>query len=114
MSVLEIGCCGAYCKTCRALIDRTCRGCKLGYQNRERDINKARCKIKVCCIKERGVNTCADCPDYTSCKIIQDFYSKSGYKYKKYRQAIEFIRDKGYDRFIEKADKWNGPYGRLV
>jgi len=27
-----IGCCGAYCKTCKAFIDGSCKGCKLGYQ----------------------------------------------------------------------------------
>ena len=26
----EIGCCGAYCKTCREF-EKTCKGCKLGY-----------------------------------------------------------------------------------
>ena len=113
MSILEIGCCGAYCKTCPALVDKTCRGCKLGYQSGERDINKARCKMKVCCFKERGYETCADCPDYPVCRMIQDFYDKSGYKYTKYRQSIEFIRDRGYQSFIERADNWKGPYGKL-
>ena len=113
MSLLEIGCCGAYCRTCPALIDSTCCGCKLGYKNGKRDIDKAKCKIKICCFKERNFETCADCPDYTSCKIIQGFYDKSGYKYKRYRQALEYIRDKGYDSFIERADRWNGPYGKL-
>lgn len=26
----EIGCCSAYCKTCREL-EKTCKGCKQGY-----------------------------------------------------------------------------------
>lgn len=29
----EIGCCGAYCKTCREF-EKTCKGCKLGYLGR--------------------------------------------------------------------------------
>ena len=69
--------------------------------------------MKVCCFKERNFETCADCPDYPSCGIIQGFYNKKGYKYKKYRQSIEFIRKKGYNNFIKIADNWKGPYGKF-
>ena len=114
MSVREIGCCGAYCKTCRTSVTGSiCRGCKLGYDTGERDIDKARCQIKVCCFKERQLETCADCPDLASCKTINDFYAKGGYKYKKYQQSTEFIKEKGYDQFIEIANNWRGPYGKL-
>ena len=113
MSIREIGCCGAYCKTCRAFADGSCRGCKLGYESGERDINKARCKIKVCCFKEREFETCADCSDYPYCTIIQGFHNKAGYKYNKYRQSIEFVRENGYDRFIKIADIWKGSYGKF-
>jgi len=111
--ILMIGCCGAYCKTCRALADGSCRGCKLGYENGERDINKAKCRMKACCFKERGLNTCADCPELASCVIMREFFGKKGYKYGKYRQSIEFIVENGYTRFIEAASGWKGPYGKL-
>ena len=109
MSKIEMGCCGAYCKTCRALSEKTCKGCKLGYDNGDRDINKAKCKIKVCCIHKTNYS-CADCRDYTECPLLNEFYSKNGDKYKKYQQAIEFIRENGYDNFFEIADKWNNAY----
>jgi hypothetical protein len=112
--VRYIGCCGAYCRTCRALTDGTCRGCKLGYDSGERDINRSRCRMKVCCFKERALETCADCPECPECLILQDFYAKKGYKYKKYRQSLEFIGENGYASFIRKADDWKGPYGRLT
>lgn len=108
-----IGCCGAYCKTCKPFIVGFCKGCKLGFDTGERDINKAKCKIKVCCFKNRKLDTCADCSDLNSCKIIGDWHSKKGYKYKKYKQAIEFIKGEGYPTFIRLADKWNGAYGKL-
>ncbi len=120
MSIIEIGCCGAYCRTCiewqkdKYPNERTCRGCKLGYERGERDINKTKCKMKICCFKERKFETCADCPDYSTCKIIHGFYDKRGYKYKKYKQSIEFIRKNGYDKFIKIADSWKGPHGKLV
>lgn len=111
MSVLEIGCCGAYCKTCPEFRDSRCKGCKIGYGDGARDIRKARCRIKVCCIT-RGLNTCADCGDYSSCAVIRGFYNKKGYKYGKYRQATRFIREKGYPEFLEKADAWKNQYGK--
>ncbi len=115
MSIREIGCCGAYCKTCRALTTGSiCRGCKLGYRDGERDINRAKCKIKVCCFRDRQLETCADCDDYFNCNIIQGLYKKNGYKYGKYKQSIEFIRENGYDKFTNIADTWRGPYGKLV
>jgi hypothetical protein len=108
-----VGCCGAYCKTCKPFIDSLCKGCKLGFDNGERDINKAKCKIKLCCFKERRFATCADCPNLGSCKIIGDFYGKNGYKYQKYKKAVEFIQENGYSKFITLAEKWTGAFGKL-
>lgn len=114
MTVREIGCCGAYCRTCRESgPGGNCRGCKLGYEGGGRDINKARCRIKLCCFRDRGFETCADCGDYNSCEIIHEFYGKNGFKYRKYREAVEFIRSNDYDTFLTAADDWRGPYGKL-
>jgi len=38
---------------------------------------------------------------------------KNGYKYGKYKQSMDFIRENGYDEFTKIADKWKGPYGKL-
>jgi hypothetical protein len=111
MSILEIGCCGAYCRTCPVLKEKFCRGCKLGYKDGKRDLAKAKCKMKVCCMT-RGYNTCADCKQYDSCDILQDFHGKNGYKYKKYKQATDFIRAHGYARFLKIANKWKIQYGK--
>ncbi|HON80546.1 MAG TPA: hypothetical protein PK544_18790 [Spirochaetota bacterium] len=35
----------AYYDTCRALLDKTCKGCKLGYDDGKRDIRAARCAM---------------------------------------------------------------------
>jgi hypothetical protein len=91
--------------------ENLCRGCKLGYHNGERDILKAKCRMKVCCLR-REYHSCADCDEYGACNTIQGLYAKKGYKYKKYREATEFIRANGYDRFIEIADGWKGQYGK--
>ena len=112
-AIRYIGCCGAYCKTCKPFIDKVCKGCKIGFDTGERDINKAKCKIKICCFKEKELATCADCNELYSCKIIGSWYAKTGYKYKKYKQTIDFIRQNGYSRFITLAQSWKGAYGKL-
>ena len=114
MSSGEIGCCGAYCGTCAELKEGRCPGCRLGYDTGERDLSKARCKMKVCCIEKLGLaHTCADCLSLPTCATLQTFYAKNGYKYRKYKESIEYIRVNGYEAFLEAAEKWNRPYGRL-
>lgn len=108
-----IGCCGAYCGTCPALRDNACKGCRIGYDTGEREIAKARCAVKVCCVRNRGLATCADCPDYPGCGMVGAFHRKRGYKYGRYRASVEFIREHGYASFLECADRWTRPYGRL-
>jgi hypothetical protein len=114
MPAIEIGCCGSYCGTCRGFAENRCHGCKLGYGTGERDLSKARCSMKRCCLARLGAaHTCADCPEYPSCRTLRSFYSKNGYKYKKYQEAAEFIRRHGYEAFLRIAEKWSGPYGKL-
>ena len=113
MSIEEIGCCGAYCGTCRVFKEKTCQGCKVGYERGDRNILKAKCKMKVCCISKKQPS-CADCDEYGTCSILNDFYRKNGYKYKKYKQALDYIRAYGYDSFLEIADKWNNAYGKFL
>ena len=112
-SITYVGCCGAYCKTCKQFIEGLCKGCKLGYAEGRRDLDKAKCKMKVCCLGERKLETCADCQNYTESKIIQDFHCKSGFKYKKYKESLEFIRKNGYSKFLKLTNKWKGAYGKL-
>jgi hypothetical protein len=111
MTELEIGCCGAVCAPCQQYIGKFCAGCKIGYDNGKRDLNKAKCKVKVCCIKNNHA-TCGDCSSFETCVTIKNWHGKKGYKYSKYKQAIEYIRKNGYKSFIEIAKQWRGPYGK--
>jgi hypothetical protein len=106
----EIGCCGAYCGSCR-VYGVACKGCKIGYASGERDIGKARCAMKVCCVTRRFVS-CGDCPEFETCPTLHEFFGKTGYKYGKYRQALEYIRGHGIDEFVAVADTWTSAYGR--
>ena len=108
-----IGCCGAYCKTCPPLISGQCKGCKLGYDDGEREIANAKCRIKLCCFGAKNQETCADCPECQSCDVLAVFQGKNGYKYRKYKESLEFIRANGYSDFIGRARDWKRAYGRL-
>jgi len=70
--------------------------------------------MKRCCLIVKKLETCADCPDYEDGKILQDFFNKKVYKYKKYRQSLEFIRKYGYSAFIEASRSWKCAYGSLI
>jgi hypothetical protein len=106
-----IGCCGAYCKTCREYFKKRCKGCKTGYIDGSRDINKAKCKIKICCLKIKFCS-CSDCKKNQFCQTLNSFYKKNGYKYRKYQEAINFIMRNGYENFVVIANKWNEQYGK--
>ncbi|MFA6075513.1 MAG: DUF3795 domain-containing protein [Negativicutes bacterium] len=112
MSKEYIGCCGAYCRTCKAFTGGSCKGCKLGYDSGGRDFSKAKCVIKRCCIG-KNLATCADCEQYHNCSLINDLLAHTGYKYKKYHQALEFIREHGYAEFLACTDNWKNAYGKF-
>ena len=108
-----ISCCGAYCKTCKELIDENCKGCKLGYENGERDINKAKCKIKLCSFKDNNYITCSDCDVFTNCDIYNSRFKVGTYNNKKYLGVLIFIKENGYDSFIKIADTWKRHQGKI-
>ena len=106
----KIGCCGAYCKTFREF-EKTCKGCKQGYLDGSRDLSRAKCRMKKCCLT-KGYIICADCEEYDRCEIIQSFFNHPGYKYGKYKQALEYIRVHGYSAFLKAAEYWKNAYGK--
>ena len=107
----KIGCCGAYCRTCREFL-KTCKGCKLGYLDGSRELRRAKCGMKVCCLT-KGHITCADCERAERCETLQGFLRHPGYKYSKCGQALAFIRANGYSAFLEVADRWKNAYGKF-
>jgi hypothetical protein len=42
------------------------------------------------------------------------FSSKLTRKYQQYRKQFEFIRLNGYVEFLERANTWKGPRGKLA
>jgi hypothetical protein len=44
--------------------------------------------------------------------VLLEFFSKNGYKYRKYHQALDYIRANGYARFLAVAGGWKIQYGK--
>jgi hypothetical protein len=118
LTIREIGCCGAYCRTClkwqmlKYPNEKHCRCCKIGYEAGERDASKARCKMKVCCFIDKKLETCADCQNYP-CEVLKTFWDKNGYKYGQYKKQLEFIRKNGYEKYLKCAETWKRANGKL-
>jgi len=110
-TVEDIGCCGAFCGTCKVKKENACIGCKAGYKTGGRELSKAKCKMKICCIS-KGYNSCTDCESFNDCSIINAFFNKNGYKYKKYREAILYIAAHGYPAFLKQTENWTMQYGK--
>ncbi|MEI3276467.1 MAG: hypothetical protein V8R57_01860 [Evtepia sp.] len=67
--------------------------------------------MKKCCLS-RGHITCGDCEESDRCEIIEAFITQSGYKYAKYKQALELIRAHDYISFMKAAENWKNAYGK--
>ena len=74
-------------------------------------MSRAKCRMKKCCLT-KGHITCVDCAEYESCEIIQSFLNHHGYKYGKYKQALEYIRAHDYAAFMKAAENWKNAYGK--
>ena len=46
------------------------------------------------------------------CEVLNVFYSKKGYKYVKYKEAIYYIKEKGYHAFLLISSTWKNQYGK--
>ncbi len=108
-----IACCGAYCRTCKPYNEGHCKGCKIGYESGERDIDRAKCKIKLCCFRDNKFDICSECDKFSNCKIFNGRFKVGTRDNKKYQEALVFIKKNGYSKFIELADQWTGPCGKL-
>ncbi len=110
---IYIACCGAYCRTCKPFIEGHCKGCKVGYNLDNRDINRAKCKIKLCCFRDNKFDSCAECSKFSNCEIFFGRFKIGTRDNKKYQESLAFIKKNGYLKFIKLADNWKGPCGKL-
>jgi hypothetical protein len=64
-------------------------------------------------MKEKQLQTCADCDMFSSCPILQNWYGKKAWKYQRYKKSAAYIREHGYGEFIKVANGWKDACGKL-
>jgi hypothetical protein len=69
--------------------------------------------MKLCCMKDKQLQTCTDCDEFSSCAILQNWYGKKAWKYQRYKKSAEYIRKHGYEEFVTIADGWKDASGKL-
>jgi len=97
-----------------------CGNCKRGYA-RNSDVSKlckngcgfASCSIRKCA-QEKNLESCAECDDYLSCKLLNSFMSKLfGFIFRSNRiGTLNLIRNSGYDHaadLLKKSGKMTVP-----
>ncbi len=90
--------CGLYCGSCGKYTKGKCPGCA--------ENEKATwCKIRKCCI-EKGINSCAQCDEFSDvkdCKMFDNFVAKMfEFVFKSDRKAgVKMIKDSGYEEFAK-------------
>jgi putative transcriptional regulator len=67
----------------------------------KRDLGKAKCRIKVCCFRERGLETCADCCGFP-CEILGEFWSRKGWRTNSTQNSSSSSGNTGTRRFWRK------------
>jgi Protein of unknown function (DUF3795) len=78
------------------------------------------CSFITCCVKERGLEVCGECPDFPCAKFKTDReyqQLKESSSYPSYRVVmanLNFIKDQGIDRFIARQRKRMGLLQRMI
>ena len=95
--------CGFNCAACPKYAKEQCEGCK--GDNPKCAVGYKACKVRPCCI-EKGINSCADCDEYTSvkeCKKFNPLMIRLGQfiTCTNRRKGIEMIKEQGEQEFLK-------------
>ena len=63
-------------------------------------------------MKDKNLSSYAEYCEVERCQTLNEFYDKNGYKYKKYKEAVYFIREEWDNNFLGIADNWTIQYGK--
>ena len=92
--------CGLFCTNCGKLKRGRCKGCQV-------QAGFARCPVRACG-KERGIETCAQCPDfppprdYRECPKVNSFIARafSFFTGSDRPAALALLRDQGREKYL--------------
>jgi len=106
----SIGVCGLDCGLCPRYYTAgpsICPGCAgPGFHDKHPS-----CSFITCCVKNRGLEVCAECPEFPCVKFKSEEEYKQGMEsssypsYKKVYSNFNFIKEYGIEKFIEHQNK---------
>ena len=91
------GCCGIYCGLCpryQSTAKSRCPGCKVLSLT-------ISCKLYNCCVKKKGLTTCAECADFPCDKYAGFFEWDSFVSHAVCRPNLERIREVGLEKWLQ-------------
>lgn len=111
--------CGVYCGACPSF-GMTCRGC--GSEDRkQKRTSKWHCSIRRCCLLEKCLNLCSQCPDFpcnTIGKLRNSHPKDEKYRYRhEIYQNLSEIQKQGIEEWLQsQEEKWRCPVcgGRII
>ncbi len=100
-----LGCCGLDCGLCPRYYTKgesRCSGC-FG-----KDFAKKHpsCSIITCCFKDKGLEVCAKCSEFTCQKYDKETFEKDSFiSHKRIRYNHNYIREYGLEKFLQQQKK---------
>jgi hypothetical protein len=68
--------CGLYCGVCVDYLEHgSCHGCYCGCESCDSSEHHAACDIYICCVDEKGLDSCGNCEEFPCSKLIQFCFS---------------------------------------
>ncbi len=105
--------CGIFCGACPSVQRGSCNGCRSGDKSQRRK-SKWSCNIRNCCINEKNVQYCGECPEYpcsTIKKLINSHENEPKFQYRhEIPNNMKELNEKGIDSWAAEQEKlWKCP-----
>ena len=105
--------CGIYCAACPSVHRGSCYGCRSGDKSQKRT-SKWNCTIRNCCINEKKVEYCGECPEYPCQTILKLINSHKDKPRMHYRHEIpdnmKELNKMGIDEWAAgQEERWKCP-----
>ena len=109
-----LGKCGLYCGSCTDYLEeKCCLGCGCNCEQCAAHWHHQSCEISLC-VDERGLETCADCPELACTKLIQFAYDPVWRSHLPVIENLRRIRTIGSERWLEEQAAYYADPAKLA
>jgi hypothetical protein len=101
---VELAPCGIYCGACPSF-KKTCLGCASLDPNQKRQ-SKWRCRLRVCCYEEKGLDYCSACEGYPCSnfkkKLLDSYPADPRFNYRKeVAKNLILLQELGKETYLQ-------------